>query len=77
MEPIGASPTWQWHGYGCLWWLNTGRTHLPSAPESSFFALGAGQNAVWIDPDHDLVVVVRWIAADALDGFMRRVLAAL
>ena len=26
--------------YGLLWWLNTGRRHLPSAPESSFAARG-------------------------------------
>jgi CubicO group peptidase (beta-lactamase class C family) len=63
--------------YGCLWWLNTERRHLPGAPASSFFALGAGQNAVWIDPDHDVVAVVRWIAPDALDGFIQRVLAAV
>ena len=63
--------------YGCLWWLNTERRHLPSAPETSSFALGAGQNAVWVDPDHDLVAVVRWIAPEALDGFIRRVLAAV
>jgi hypothetical protein len=45
------------------------------APETSFFALGAGQNAVWVDPDHDLVAVVRWIAPEALDGSIRRALA--
>ena len=63
--------------YGCLWWLNTSRAHLPSAPETSFFALGAGQNAVWVDPEHDLVAVVRWIDTAALDGFIGRVLAAI
>jgi len=46
-------------------------------PASSFFALGWGSNVVWVDPEHDLVAVVRWIDGAAVDGFMARVLAAL
>ena len=60
-------------GYGCLWWLNTGRVRYPSAPESSFFAIGAGSNIIWIDPEHDIVAVVRWIDSAAVDGFIARV----
>jgi CubicO group peptidase (beta-lactamase class C family) len=146
MDPIGASPTWQWHGYrnswvtidglkmqsvsggghwgggvwistrdqahfgylflrrgrwqerqiiserwidlattpcpvnpayGYMWWLNTNRQLFPSAPQTSFYALGAGRNLMWVDPDHDLVVVVRWIEPDSCDEFMKHVLAAL
>ena len=64
-------------GYGCLWWLNQGTPRYPSAPASSYFALGWGSNVIWVDPEHDLVAVVRWIAPTAVDGFMRRVLAAV
>ena len=64
-------------GYGCLWWLNTGRAAYPSAPESSYFALGWGRNAIWVDPEHDIVAVVRWIDPSSLDGFAERVLAAI
>lgn len=63
--------------YGCMWWLNTGRGQAPSAPASSFFALGAGSNALWIDPEHDIIAVVRWLAPGALDGFVARVLAGV
>ncbi len=59
--------------YGLLWWLNTGRTALPSAPASSFSARGAGSNVIWIDPDADLVVVVRWIDKASLDGLLKLV----
>jgi hypothetical protein len=48
-----------------------------SAPASSYFALGWGSNIAWVDPDHDLVAVVRWIEGAAADGFVQRVLAAL
>ena len=61
-------------GYGFLWWLNTGRTALPSAPETSYAARGAGSNIIWIDPDHDLVVVLRWIDKTSVDGFLKLVL---
>ncbi len=63
--------------YGLLWWLNTGRAQLPSAPESSYAARGAGSNVIWIDPEHDLVVVLRWIDKPCVDGVVRRVLEAV
>jgi CubicO group peptidase (beta-lactamase class C family) len=63
--------------YGLLWWLNTGRVSLPSAPETSFAARGAGSNVIWIDPEHDLVVVVRWIDKASLDGFLKLIVDAL
>ena len=63
--------------YGLLWWLNTGRRQLPSAPESSFAARGAGSNVIWIDPEHDLVVVVRWIDKPHIAGFVERVVASV
>ena len=59
--------------YGYLWWLNTGRKTVPSAPESSFFAFGSGGNVIWIDRDHDLVVVVRWLDFDQLNAFAKLV----
>lgn len=46
--------------YGYLWWLNTKRKQWPDAPATSFAAIGYGSNTIWIDPDHDLVVVWRW-----------------
>jgi CubicO group peptidase (beta-lactamase class C family) len=60
--------------YGFLWWLNTGRAQFPSAPETCYAARGAGSNVIWIDPEHDLIAVVRWIDWAALDGFIRLLL---
>jgi CubicO group peptidase (beta-lactamase class C family) len=62
--------------YGFLWWLNTQRKQWPSAPASSFAAIGNGSNTIWIDPEHDLVVVWRWHQANG-DEFFKRILAAL
>jgi CubicO group peptidase (beta-lactamase class C family) len=63
--------------YGLLWWLNSGRAQFPGTPESSFAARGAGSNVVWIDPEHDLVVVVRWIDKASVGGFIERVVASV
>ncbi len=46
--------------YGYLWWLNTGREAIPAAPESAFRAAGFGGNHVYVDREHDLVIVARW-----------------
>ncbi len=71
-EPEPLNPS-----YGYMWWLNTDRLQWPSLPESSYAALGGGDNVVWIDPTSDLVVVVRWIARPAQDGFLKRVREAV
>jgi CubicO group peptidase (beta-lactamase class C family) len=63
--------------YGLLWWLNTGRALFPSAPESSYAARGAGSNLIWLDPEHELVVVVRWIDAASVDGFLGLILESV
>ena len=63
--------------YGYLWWLNTGREMYPSASDSSYFASGAGGNLTWIDPQNDVVAVLRWIDPAARDGFMHRVMSAI
>lgn len=147
MDPIGASPTWRWHGYRTSWvlldgqavqsvsggthwgggmwltafdqarfglltlrrgrwgdrqviaddwfdraltptasnagygvmnyFLNDDQERFPSAPPTAYAHLGAGVNLVYVDPEHDLVVVARWIEQDALDGLIRRVLEAV
>ena len=70
--PSAANPN-----YGFLWWLNTGRKLVPSASESSIFAMGGGQNVIWIDRTRDLVVVVRWLVREHLDGMVSRIVASL
>jgi CubicO group peptidase (beta-lactamase class C family) len=72
MSPCEVNP-----GYGYLFWLNRPPKKFPSLPESSFFAIGAGYNVIWMDPDRDLVVVARWIAQDRTDELFRCVLAAI
>jgi len=62
--------------YGYLWWLNTEGKAWPNAPTTSFAALGAGQNTIWIDPEHDIVIVWRWHNGNP-NELIKRVLAAV
>ncbi len=66
------------HGpdYGYLWWLNTKQRQWPSAPASSFAALGNGSNTIWIDPDHDIVFVWHWHQG-SMDPMIQRILASV
>lgn len=71
-----TTPSEQNPDYGYMFWLNT-RKATPSAPASSYSARGAGYHMVWIDPDHDLVAVFRWILKEKIDDICQRILAAL
>jgi CubicO group peptidase (beta-lactamase class C family) len=74
LTPTPAQPT-----YGFMnWFLNTDRKYVPSAPASAFVHVGNGTNVIFVDPEHDLVAVVRWIDSNAsVDGFVQRLLAAV
>jgi CubicO group peptidase (beta-lactamase class C family) len=63
--------------YGLMWWLNTGKRQFAAASEESYFALGWGSHIVWIEPAHDLVVVLRWIDRKKAPGFVERLLGSL
>ena len=71
--PSGPNP-----GYGYMnFYLNTDRRGFPSAPESAWIHLGAGANMIYCDPEHDLVIVARWIDGRVMGEFVGKVLAAI
>jgi len=72
LTPTPAEP-----GYGFMnWYNNRDRKLFPSAPPSAFAHLGNGTNMIYVDPENDVVAVVRWIDRKALDEFVKRLLAA-
>jgi CubicO group peptidase (beta-lactamase class C family) len=79
-EWIKQATTPSAHGpdYGYLWWLNTKQHQWPSGPASSFAAIGNGGNMVWIDPEHDIVLVWHWHEpGKAVDGMIQRIVASV
>jgi hypothetical protein len=47
------------------------------ASRSSVFMFGAGGNMVWVEPENEAVVVVRWLDGAHAAGFVGRVAQAL
>ncbi len=73
------TPTTANTGYGYMnFFLNMDKKFLPDAPVTAFVHVGNGVNVIYVDTEHDLVMVVRWIENyTALNGVVKRVLEAL
>jgi CubicO group peptidase (beta-lactamase class C family) len=74
---MASTPTAVQQNYGFMnYYLNTGQRGMPNAPEQAFWHLGAGNNVVYVDPVHDIVIVARWIGnLRAVDAMVARLLA--
>ena len=57
-----ATPSKPKADYGFAnWFLNTDQKALPAAPASAITFEGAGRNVIYLDKEHDLLIVTRWI----------------
>jgi CubicO group peptidase (beta-lactamase class C family) len=71
--PTTAQPT-----YGFMnWFLNTDKKLYPSAPAAAFAHVGNGTNLIYVDPENDLVIVLRWIENNKIDEFIQKINASL
>lgn len=71
--PTAVQPT-----YGFMnWFLNTDKKLYPNAPASAFIHTGNGANIIYVDPENDLVVVVRWIENNKINEFIGKIYASL
>lgn len=71
--PTPAQPTYGYMNF----FINTDKKYLPNAPANAYVHVGNGTNIIYCDPDNDIVMVVRWIENNAIDGLVMQVLAAL
>lgn len=71
--PTSTQPT-----YGYMnWFLNTGHKMAAKAPVTAFIHIGNGTNFIYVDPEHDLVAVVRWIENRYMGDMIGKILEAL
>ena len=71
--PTSVQPT-----YGFMnWFLNTDKKLYPAAPASAFVHVGNGTNIIYIDPENDFVIVVRWIENGKINEFIEKVMASI
>lgn len=66
-EPCELNPA-----YGLFWWLNHNGGISRVAGPQAFAARGAGGNVVFVDPDREVVIVLRWCAdpRDVIDRIL-------
>jgi CubicO group peptidase (beta-lactamase class C family) len=63
--------------YGRLLWLNPGGRVFPGASARAVFMTGAGGHYVWVDPELDAVVVLRWLDPAHAPAAIERIATAL
>ena len=63
--------------YGRLVWLNRDGMSFPGASKRSFLMVGAGGNYVWIEPELDAVIVLRWLDGAHAPSVMQGIARAL
>ena len=54
-----------------------GQRRFPTASDSAYVHTGSGPNRIFVDPEKDLVIVVRWIQNTSTREFIARVIAAI
>jgi CubicO group peptidase (beta-lactamase class C family) len=73
LTPTTANTT-----YGYMnWFLNTDHKMAAKAPVTAFIHIGNGTNLIYVDPEHDLVAVVRWIENRPMSDMIGKILEAL
>jgi CubicO group peptidase (beta-lactamase class C family) len=63
--------------YGYLIWLNKDGALFKDAPRTSWFAIGAGSSITWVDPELQLVCIMRWIDTAKTNDCIARVMQSL
>jgi CubicO group peptidase (beta-lactamase class C family) len=63
--------------YGYLIWLNKDGALFKDAPRTSWFAIGAGSSITWVDPELQLVCIMRWIDAAKTNDCIAQVMHSL
>lgn len=71
--PTPAQPTYGFMNY----FLNTDKKLYPNAPAAAFAHVGNGANIIYIDPENNLVAVVRWIENAQINEFIGKLNASL
>lgn len=73
------TPTTAQVTYGYMnFFLNTDKKYLSNAPASAFVHVGNGTNIIYVDPEHQLVMVVRWIDNNnSINEFVDKILKSM
>lgn len=62
--------------YGFMWWLNPEGDNpgMSNISKNAFYASGFGGNYIIVEPDHDLVIVIRWLEPSKSNEFVKMIM---
>ncbi len=64
--------------YGFLWWLDPeNNSNLNALSDQGFYAAGFGGNYIVVEPEHNLVIVMRWMEGKYANEFLNLVYQSL
>lgn len=65
--------------YGFMWWLDKSAegARMPAISENAFYAAGFGGNYIVVEPEHNLVIVTRWLSPRKMNEFVEQVISSL
>jgi CubicO group peptidase (beta-lactamase class C family) len=61
--------------YGYMWWTNAEQMY-PDVPDGIYSANGFGGNYIIIDPEHDLVIVTRWMDNEKIKDVIKLIVGS-
>ena len=56
-----------------MWWLNRGERSWKNLSDNIYYASGFGGNYIVIVPNHDMVIVARWLDSSKIGEFVNKV----
>ena len=62
--------------YGYMWWLNRGERSWKNLSDNIYYASGFGGNYIVIVPNHDMVIVARWLDSSKIGEFVNKVVGS-
>ncbi|MDX2443235.1 MAG: serine hydrolase [Bacteroidales bacterium] len=76
---LATTPSPANKNYGFMWWLNPDGDNpgLSNISKNAYYASGFGGNYIIIEPDHDLVIVVRWFDTAKTNEFVKMIMDSL
>ncbi len=64
--------------YGFLWWLDPDDSSaLNTISDNAFYAAGFGGNYIVVEPEQNLVIVMRWMGRPYVNEFLKKIYEAL
>ena len=63
--------------YGFMWWLDANNdSRMNQISDDAFYAAGFGGNYIIVEPEHNLVVVLRWTEPSRTNEFLQKLYQA-